>query len=367
MASLVTTWRRLRLNVKMIVAIMFILGMVTILSGWILIVNEQQVLLKQVEAHSASLAKAAAVFALEPLLVLDYPVLRTYAEKLIHEKPDLGFIRFKRADGKVASEASKLSVSASSVELRIHSAEIHMNGGSRPPIGWVEIGMLTHRSDQLVTSRIRFLSLAFFLLFVILALSLTLLLKKLVTDPVHRISRQAHALGEGDMETEIALLSRDELGLLADVLDVMRRKLKNSILEVADQNQQLMGLSRTLEQRVTERTKTLSRLNVRMEEEIQERKQTAEALRNSEEKYRAIIKNAEVGIALADLQGRFLEVNPTLAAMLGYAADDLIRMSWMDITYPEDLTLNKSLHEDLIAGRRDAYHMEKRYLSKTRL
>ncbi|MFC1769486.1 PAS domain S-box protein [Nitrospirota bacterium] len=60
----------------------------------------------------------------------------------------------------------------------------------------------------------------------------------------------------------------------------------------------------------------------------------------------------------------WFEVNDTFAQMLGYERDELIGVSFKDITYPEDLEGNLTLFDELIAGKRDSYQYEKRYVTK---
>ncbi len=60
-------------------------------------------------------------------------------------------------------------------------------------------------------------------------------------------------------------------------------------------------------------------------EDISERRKAEKALRESEEKYRTIFNNASLGIFRSTPEGRFIEVNPALAAILGYdAPEDVI-------------------------------------------
>lgn len=81
-------------------------------------------------------------------------------------------------------------------------------------------------------------------------------------------------------------------------------------------------------------------------------------------RFRTIFDAAAVGIAVVDLDGRVLESNPALNAMLGYADDELIGVSFADFTYAADVDADLALFQELLAGTRDQYTLEKRYLRK---
>ncbi len=61
---------------------------------------------------------------------------------------------------------------------------------------------------------------------------------------------------------------------------------------------------------------------------------------------------------------RWLQVNDRLCEILGYAREELLRMSWAEMTPPGDLERNVALFEELIAGARNGYRMAKRFLRK---
>jgi PAS domain S-box-containing protein len=68
-----------------------------------------------------------------------------------------------------------------------------------------------------------------------------------------------------------------------------------------------------------------------------ERKRTEEELRESEERFRAFFETAAVGAAHADpATGRFLQVNEKLCRFLGYDEEELLCMTYSDITHPDD-------------------------------
>jgi PAS domain-containing protein len=70
--------------------------------------------------------------------------------------------------------------------------------------------------------------------------------------------------------------------------------------------------------------------------DISERKSTEAALRESEERFRQVFEQSPLGMAIADLAGCFREVNPALSHMLGYAAEDLTGLSYLDLVHPDD-------------------------------
>ena len=90
---------------------------------------------------------------------------------------------------------------------------------------------------------------------------------------------------------------------------------------------------------------------------------TAE-LRTSQARLRAIFDGAAIGIALVDMEGRLVESNPALQELLGYSGEELCGMAFTDFTRPEDATTDVDLHQELVAGKRDRYKTENRYIRK---
>ena len=93
-------------------------------------------------------------------------------------------------------------------------------------------------------------------------------------------------------------------------------------------------------------------------------KQTAIALRESEERFRATFEQAPVGIALVDPQGRWLHVNRRLCEILGYSRKELLARRFQEITYLADLPVDLEQMEQTLRGEIRSYDMEKRYLRK---
>ncbi len=65
--------------------------------------------------------------------------------------------------------------------------------------------------------------------------------------------------------------------------------------------------------------------------DITERKQAEDALRKSEEKYRALFEMAKDAIFLSDETGKFVDVNQAACKSLGYSREELLRLSNREI------------------------------------
>ncbi|HEV8520206.1 MAG TPA: EAL domain-containing protein [Burkholderiales bacterium] len=84
----------------------------------------------------------------------------------------------------------------------------------------------------------------------------------------------------------------------------------------------------------------------------------------AEERFRATFEQAAVGIAHTEPEGRFLQVNQKLCEMLGYTRDELLGMSAIEVTHPEDRGIDAVRRAQLIAGELETYSVERRCVRK---
>ena len=94
--------------------------------------------------------------------------------------------------------------------------------------------------------------------------------------------------------------------------------------------------------------------------ELQAKRDQVEALM----RFRAIFEGASVGIVRARADGRAVEVNDAVIQMLGYDAEEHSRRSFDLFTHPDDIDETRRLMGELMAGERDAYEHDKRYIRK---
>ena len=99
--------------------------------------------------------------------------------------------------------------------------------------------------------------------------------------------------------------------------------------------------------------------------DISERKRADTALQSSEERFSAIVKQATVGVAETDLDGRFILANETYCALVGRSAEELRGLRMGDIVHPEDWAHNAELIARLVAEGAP-FEIEKRYVRPDR-
>ncbi|MEX0676405.1 MAG: PAS domain S-box protein [Pirellulales bacterium] len=80
--------------------------------------------------------------------------------------------------------------------------------------------------------------------------------------------------------------------------------------------------------------------------------------------FRAAFEHAAIGMALVDLDGRFLKVNRSLCQIVGYSEKELLAINPQTIIHPDDLEVNRALGVQLRFGEIDHYHMEGRFRHK---
>ena len=142
--------------------------------------------------------------------------------------------------------------------------------------------------------------------------------------------------GETLMEQELEI----------ECFDGTRKTILNSGVPLLDEERKVIG-------------------GIAVNQDITERKQAEEALRASEEQFKAIFEMASIGMAQADPNtGRFLRVNRKMSEITGYLPDELMSLRFSEITHPEDREKDWGAFQRIVSGKAADYRLEKRYIRK---
>jgi PAS domain S-box-containing protein len=92
------------------------------------------------------------------------------------------------------------------------------------------------------------------------------------------------------------------------------------------------------------------------------RKQAEEAER--EKVFRSTFEQAAVGMAYLTPAGKWLRMNQKWTEMIGYSREELLELSYQDVTHPDDLEQSRRAHQKLINLDVEQVTIEKRYRRK---
>ena len=134
--------------------------------------------------------------------------------------------------------------------------------------------------------------------------------------------------------------------------------------QTGDEKELLRIYSEALIRKLEEKTLQLEESNRALQQDIEHRQAMEESLRESEERFRATFEQAAVGIAHVDADGRFLRVNDKLCEITGFARDELLKRTYIDLTAPVDRAEGDYVRREMLAGSRKFYSAEKRYVRK---
>ena len=93
-------------------------------------------------------------------------------------------------------------------------------------------------------------------------------------------------------------------------------------------------------------------------------RQSEKAARQSEALFRRAMEDSAIGMALVGLDGRFLRVNDALCSLLGYPREELLALSFTDVTFEADRPRSLLGAQRLLRGEAASMQAEKRYRRK---
>lgn len=96
----------------------------------------------------------------------------------------------------------------------------------------------------------------------------------------------------------------------------------------------------------------------------QRRSDQTQQLVASEERIHQMFERKLIGMAITSPEKGWIQVNDKTCEMLGYSREELMRMNWADMTWPDDLLTDVTQFERMIRGEIDNYALEKRFVRK---
>lgn len=98
--------------------------------------------------------------------------------------------------------------------------------------------------------------------------------------------------------------------------------------------------------------------------DVTQQKAVGELMRQNEERFRMVFENSPLGMTIINLEFRFDRVNKRFCEMLGYTEEELLQLTFADITHEEDINIDVDLAKLAFKGEIPYFQIEKRYYRK---
>jgi len=88
------------------------------------------------------------------------------------------------------------------------------------------------------------------------------------------------------------------------------------------------------------------------------------SLRETVDLFSHVFDESPIGASISTMDERYLRVNGEMCELLGYSRDELLALTWRELTHPDDIAIDAALEEQLVRGDIPRYRLEKRYIRK---
>lgn len=101
-------------------------------------------------------------------------------------------------------------------------------------------------------------------------------------------------------------------------------------------------------------------------QDITQEKLLKDELLQSEERFKGAFNHSSFGMALVNYEDKWIEVNDRMCEILGYTREEFKKLTFIDITYQEDLVADLAYKKQMQNGEIPSFNMEKRYIHKNK-
>jgi nitrogen fixation/metabolism regulation signal transduction histidine kinase len=272
--------------------IFFLIVTVFMLAGGILsytiISLQKSALVDVIYTKAKTISKSISLVSADAMITEDYAFLVEHIEKVLEDNHDIIFTVITKNKGKSLYNAPTswkvLSHLPSKLNAVLNEKE---QGGIVKDIfdrkevylftypvvfsgvewGWISIGYSLKQYNENM-QKLYLTSIALFVVILFISILFAYLLTKWIVGPILRLNKAIKRVAEGDLDTQVDIFSKDEVGELAKSFNVMISELKSS-------DKKLRNMNEELEHRVDLRTEELEKLNReldnRVKDEVQKR------------------------------------------------------------------------------------------------
>ncbi len=193
-----------------------------------------------------------------------------------------------------------------------------------------------HREDVTSsTDRMTWLVLVSLILATIVASMIIVMSVRNTLEPIREMTELLERVERGQFDVELETERGGEIGHLSRAFNHMTSELRQHRDE--------------LETRVQKRTEEIQRINEELRSEIEERREAERALRESQQRYRAMIEQSVEGIYLVDGNGlEIIDFNPAFLELTGYDPDEARGMHVSEVIVSDDDSYYQRIFQSIV-------------------
>lgn len=136
------------------------------------------------------------------------------------------------------------------------------------------------------------------------------------------------------------------------------------IKEHANKGFEIMKNQSKTKQALIQELSSLRQMIEELEQSESKWKEERKELIKRETRFRSYFNSHLHGIAITSPENKWVQVNDRICSIMGYSRDEIIRMTWSEMTHPDDITADLAQFERVLSGQIDYYTMNKRFIRK---